>query len=250
MSATNPSPQQFNEKSYDKHADWYKTAFPNRENRIATIESFKNYKGTVHHWLQQIFFNCLDPFISDKDNSWLTLGDAFGHDAGYLIDQGIPDVTASDLDTEFLMVANELGLIDKFNKENAERLSYGDQSLDYILCKESYHHFPRPYAALYEMVRVARKAIIIIEPQDPISRMPLLLFLVNILDKVQNGLSIKVWKNRFSYEKVGNFVYKVSEREFEKFAAGLNLPAIAVKSINPNFWFPESNEIPACNNDK
>lgn len=100
------------------------------------------------------------------------------------------------------------------------------------------------------MVRVARKAIIIIEPQDPISRMPLLLFLVNILDKVQNGLSIKVWKNRFSYEKVGNFVYKVSEREFEKFAAGLNLPAIAVKSINPNFWFPESNEIPARKNDK
>src|SRR5690606_39329377 len=54
----------------------------------------------------------------------------------------------------------------------------------------------------------------------------------------------------FSYEEVGNFVYKVSEREIEEFAAGLNLPAIAVKSINPNFWFKGSNEIPAHNKEK
>lgn len=129
--------------------------------------------------------------------------------------------------------------------ENAENLSFIDLSLDYILCKESYHHFPRPYAGLYEMVRVARKGVIIMEPQDPISKMPILLPIVNFLESIKNGLSLKLWKNRFSYEKVGNFVYKVSQREIEKFAAGLDLPMIAIKPINPNFWFDGSNKVPA-----
>lgn len=39
------------------------------------------------------------------------------------------------------------------------------------------------------------------------------------------------------YEPVGNFVYKVSEREFEKLTAGLGLKVVAFKTINPNFWF-------------
>ena len=52
-----------------------------------------------------------------------------------------------------------------------------------------------------------------------------------------------LWKNRFSYEPVGNFVYKISEREIEKFAAGLNLPLVAFKKINPNFYFKGADEI-------
>ncbi len=75
------------------------------------------------------------------------------------------------------------------------------------------------------------------EPQDPISKMPVLLFMVNLLSLVRRNLIGKIWKNRFSYEPVGNFVYKVSEREMEKFAAGLGLPLLAFKKINPNFYF-------------
>lgn len=100
------------------------------------------------------------------------------------------------------------------------------------------------------MARVARKGVILMEPQDPVSKMSFLLFMVNVLEKIRPGSSMKIWKNRFSYEKVGNFVYKVSEREIEKFAAGLNLPFIAIKSINPNFWFQGSNEIPADKKNK
>jgi ubiquinone/menaquinone biosynthesis C-methylase UbiE len=111
-----------------------------------------------------------------------------------------------------LKVSKELGLINEFNIENAEMLSMSDDQVDYILCKESYHHFPRPYAALYEMIRVAREAIVIIEPQDPISKMPLLLSLVNICGKINPNFINKIWKNRFSFEPVGNYVYKVSER--------------------------------------
>ncbi|WP_051536348.1 hypothetical protein [Marinilabilia salmonicolor] len=42
----------------------------------------------------------------------------------------------------------------------------------------------------------------------------------------------KVWTNRFSFETVGNYVYKVSEREIEKIAMGIGLPMVAFKGIN------------------
>ncbi|PUV23006.1 class I SAM-dependent methyltransferase [Sphingobacterium athyrii] len=241
---------QFNDHSYGLHANWYNTLYPEKEQKIKVIKSLNSYNGSINHWLQNLFFNCLNPFTNNKNAKWLTLGDAYGHDARYLLDQNIQDVTASDLDDSFLKVSHEEEFIKDFSAQNAESLTLEDESVDYILCKESYHHFPRPYAALYEMIRVARKAIIIIEPQDPISKMPSLLYLANLLGRINDRTINKIWKNRFSYEKVGNFVYKVSEREFEKFAAGLNLPMIAIKKINPNFWFPGSEHIKADRKEK
>lgn len=89
---------------------------------------------------------------------------------------------------------------------------------------------------MYEMIRVAKHGVLVIEPQDPVIKMPLLLMLSNLLNRNAHFLN-KLWNNRFSFEPVGNFVYKVSEREFEKLAAGLGLPIIGFKKINPNYWF-------------
>lgn len=50
--------------------------------------------------------------------------------------------------------------------ENAEKLSSPNETLDFVLCKESYHHFTRPMLALYEMLRVATKAVVLIEPNE------------------------------------------------------------------------------------
>lgn len=148
------SGQRFHQSSYNNHAKWYNKNFPTYAEKVEVLNSFKSYEGSINHWLQGIFFDCLNPLITEKEKSWLTIGDAYGHD----------------------------------------------------------HHFPRPYAALYEMIRVAREAIVIIEPQDPISKMPLLLSLVNICGKINPNFINKIWKNRFSFEPVGNYVYKVSER--------------------------------------
>lgn len=246
----NKKTESFQEDSYNRHSTWYTTQFPEKEQKIKLLNGIKSSKGTINHWLQNQFFDCVKPITQYKNASWLTVGDAYGHDANYLIEKGVQNVIASDINDEFLAVSKEVGIVDKFSAENAENLSFDDNSVDYILCKETYHHFPRPYAALYEMIRVAKKAIIIIEPQDPILKMPLLMFMNNVLEKIKLGLINKIWKNRFSYEQVGNFVYKVSEREMEKFAAGLNLPMVAIKNFNPNFWFPGSEKIPAVKSEK
>jgi ubiquinone/menaquinone biosynthesis C-methylase UbiE len=229
----------FQEESYNKHGNWYNTLFPTEESKKAFLQKFKDAdQNTVNNWLQKIKFSCVDPLIAQAGQSWFTVGDAYGMDAYYLTSNGNQQSAhASDLNSDFLSVAHKEGFIQEFSAENAEKLSFNDNTFDYILCKETYHHFPRPFMAVYEMLRVSKKAVVIIEPQDPISKIPALLFISNILAAINDKLVQKFWKNRFSYEPVGNFVYKVSEREFEKLAAGINLPLVAFKKINSHFYF-------------
>lgn len=233
-------------KSYHLHNEWYNKHFPSEHSKTELYTKVKSAgEKNIAYWLQQVFFKALDPLLDQKNHSWLTVGDAYGFDAQY-IEASNNKALATDLNIDFLTVALREGIVTACAAENAEKLSFDDNYFDYVLCKESYHHFPRPYAAMYEMIRVARSAVVIIEPNDPVSKMPGLLMLNNILSS--NGWFLrKIWKNRFSYEPVGNFVYKVSEREFEKLAAGLGLQMVAFKKINPNFWFKDADQIQANN---
>lgn len=70
---------------------------------------------------------------------------------------------------------------------------------------------------------------LVTEPIDILSKMSLLVFIKNICDKINPLFINKIWKNRFSWESVGNYVFKISEREIEKIAMGIGLPFIAFK---------------------
>lgn len=172
----------------------------------------------------------LSPFLEQK-SSWLTIGDLHGLEANYLI-RNDQDATASDISDLVLREASKEGLIKDFRTINVEKIDAPDNSFDYVMCREAYHHFPKAYVGLHEMIRCSRKATMIIEPIDILARMPLLLFLKNILDRINPRLINKLWRNRFSFEPVGNYVYKVSEREIEKIAMGMGFPCVAFKRIN------------------
>jgi len=174
--------------------------------------------------------NMLSPFWSSK-SSWLTVGDYNGLEANFLYEKGLK-VTASDISDVYLQEAKKQSLIDDFSKQNVESLSYLDESFDYVMCREAFHHFPRAYLGLYEMMRVAKSAAIIVEPIDILSKMPLFLFIKNITDRINPLLINKIWKNRFSFETSGNYVFKIGEREIEKMAMGAGLPMIAFRSMN------------------
>ncbi len=236
-------------QSYKLHNNWYNQLFPTDCDKTEYYKKVEaTGKNNVAHWLQQLFFNCLDPLLSLKNQHWLTIGDAYGFDAQYIIRSG-NEALATDLNTDFLNVALKEGIINACAAENAEKLSCNDNSYDFVLCKESYHHFPRPYAAMYEMIRVAKTGVVVIEPQDPVTKMPILLMLNNLFAR-NSTLLDKIWKNRFSFEPVGNFVYKVSEREFEKLAGGLALPMVGFKKINPNYWFKGAETVPTHRSNK
>ena len=222
----------FETKSYKKHQNWYSYLYPDEKSKQERIAIWK-CSDTINAWMHRRLYSRLDA-IACKDSKWLTVGDGNGADAAYLQQKGC-DVIASDISGDMLKIAKQEGLIQKYSVENAENISFSDNSFDYVLCKESFHHFPRPWIAFYEMLRVASKGIVLLEPHDPGIKMPLLVAACNIIDRINPILMQKIWKNRYSYETVGNFVFKISEREIEKAAIGTGMPAVAFNGFNDHY---------------
>ena len=218
--------KKFNEVSYRSHQD-----------NISKLDEDRVYyqknQESLGYYLKKRPLKFLNPFISDK-SSWLTIGDMSGLEAQYLQDFG-QDAIASDISDEFLKIVKREGLIEKYAQINVESIDFADNSFDFCFCHEAYHHFPRAYIGLYEMIRVSSQATILIEPVDAYFKVPALLFLKNILDKINPTLINRFWKNRFSFEPVGNYVFKLSEREVEKLAMGLGLKCIAFNSMNTSY---------------
>lgn len=225
--------------SHEAHSGWFAKQYADDHIRKQAIENWQRQKAnsTINYWIHHRLFALTKPLIHDKTKTWLTVGDGYGFDAQYFSEHQL-DTTASDIADTFLPLAVQYGLINKYSIENVENLSFADNSIDYVFCKEAFHHFPRPYLGVYEMIRVAREAVILIEPQDPIMKMPFLLGLRNILDRLDTGILQRFWKNRYSFEEVGNYVFKLSEREIDKLANGIGLPMIAFKGINNNYYHP------------
>lgn len=215
----------YNDESYQKHQDFIDKNID--ENYIKMLFDENN----PINYFNLSFFKNIDPLIF-RNERWLTVGDFSGIDAAYIKKKGGYTV-ASDLSLKTLEeTVLPLGLIDECSLQNVEKMSFNDNSFDYVCCKEAYHHFPRPPLGFYEMIRVAKKGVIVIEPNDIGISYPILSFIRNLLDRINTGFLKTFWKNQYSYEVVGNYVYKISFREFEKMAVGLDLPMIAVKGFN------------------
>jgi SAM-dependent methyltransferase len=100
--------------------------------------------------------------------------------------------------------------------QDAERLSFEDESFDFCLVHSGLHHCYSPHRAMLEMYRVARKGLLIFEPYD------------NVVTRIGVRLNIgqeyehaSVFKNNFEYGGVGNssipnYVYRWTEREIVK----------------------------------
>jgi len=203
---------------YDRHDE-------NWRGQIKDTGSVKlQNQGALYDWRANRTMNTISPFIAPGDY-WLTVGDGrFGRDGQFLAGKGAR-VHCSDLSDALLEIAHRDGEIEEYSAQNSESLSFDDNTFDYVLCKESLHHFPRPYLALWEMFRVAKKGVVIIEPRDEqIDRAPLQ-FGINLVNKIR-GLP------KHGFEPVGNFVYKTSEHELSKFMLGMHQRHIAFMPLN------------------
>lgn len=240
------------ESSYDLHEknSWNSQGESDREQKIAAWKR----RDTADYWRHQRKYSNLLPLIkNDAKATWLTVGDGrYGSDARFLEENNI-DVLATDISIEILQEAKEIGYIKKYEKANAEKLHFSDNSFDYVLCKESYHHFPRPMVALAEMLRVAKKAVLLIEPQDQdiitrerIRKYPPKDLLwrafvnyvrVTFLGKPSIAVIGEVNREDFApaYEEIGNYVYEISKPELLKVCYGQNFDAIAFKEMNDHY---------------
>ena len=229
------------ERSYRMHAEGYQHYVADEAGRKMADTWFRD--DSADAWLHLRMFRCIDPVVQEYPESrWMTVGDGrFGKDAHYLEQKGAK-VLATDISDKLLAQGRARGFIQEYQVENAEALTFADESFDFVLCKDAFHHFPRPMIALYEMLRVARQGVLLIEPSDH----PVLLAPRGILFKAIKALAIRCGMGRRfntpdthiieyndpAYEEGGNFVYGLSEREVEKAAMALNLPHVAFKDLN------------------
>ena len=173
------------------------------------------------------------PIYECNPNSrWMTVGDGrYGSDAAYLLGRGLSAI-ATSLTGDLLSRAHDLGFIEEFRAENAEKLSMGDKVFDFVLCKESYHHFPRPPVALYEMIRVAKCGVVLIEPVD---NPRILNWFRTFVKKVLRG------DPSYEFEPSGNFLYRTSMLELRKLLMAMDGDAFAYKGFNDFFVASLSN---------
>lgn len=191
-------------------------------------------EDNVDYWRHERMYQAIAPILQ-KNSKWLTIGDGrFGLDSIKLkkIEPSL-DILPTDISPESLEFAKNSGLISKYGIVNAEAIEFADNEFDYSFCKESFHHFPRPYIALYEMIRVSKKGVVFIEPNEHYFK-PFLLDAVysfkNVIKKLIRRKAVH--RDTWNYETIGNYIYSLSKREMEKVALGLNLPAIAYKYFN------------------
>lgn len=216
----------FHNDSYERHAHAFEkySTDPERQ-RVAS--SWIDHT-TADFWRHARSYEIAEILGNAPQETWLTIGDGrFGLDAQRLKKRGAFEVLPTDISETLLKAARESGAISNYSIQNAENLTFPDASFEYVFCKEAYHHFPRPMKALYEMLRVARKGVILIEPNDK----------KNALTRVaKNTINRLLGRQKpidtDNYEEDGNYVFSISKREVEKVALGLNLPQIAFKGIN------------------
>jgi SAM-dependent methyltransferase len=211
--------------SYDRHTQHEMELAENMD-----LPSCYCRPNSVDAWRHRRMLEPLIPIVEAFPLAkWLTVGDGrFGSDASFLEGYGV-DVTATSISTHTLRIAHSYGFIRKYAAENAEAFTLADDTMDFVLCKESFHHLPRPALAFYEMLRIARKAVVLIEPAEgrPRPLTPL------------KGFAKRLLRHDVSdqFEPSGNFVYRISVHETSKMLTALGHRCLAWKGIN-DFWYP------------
>lgn len=210
---------------YDNHPDEWRNILADSKKMERAETWFLDDR--LDSWRHNRMRQMITPLIDlNLNKSWLTVGDGrFGSDAHFIIENGVKEVMATDVSDELLKLGYERGFINQYSAQNAESLNFEDGSFDYVYCKESYHHFPRPFVAIYEMLRVAKEAVVLTEPNDQYPSV-FLTTIKKLLRRPADG---------HSFEAVGNYVYLISQREMEKLMLGIGLRFLAIAGLNDHY---------------
>lgn len=87
-----------------------------------------------------------------------------GGEATFFANHGFTDITNTDFSANALEVCKHRDPRLKTRLLNAEAMDLEDLSYDLVIVQDGLHHLPRPALGLNEMIRVARKAVIVLEP--------------------------------------------------------------------------------------
>jgi ubiquinone/menaquinone biosynthesis C-methylase UbiE len=102
--------------------------------------------------------------VSPADNNVLVVCGGVGGEGTFLANVGFRSVTVSDFSENALKICEKRDRRLATLLLDAENLELPDQSYDLVLVQDGLHHLQRPVSGFTEMLRVARKGVIVIEP--------------------------------------------------------------------------------------
>jgi SAM-dependent methyltransferase len=100
-----------------------------------------------------------------RDLSVLAVCGGIGGEAIYFKRIGFKKVTNCDLSPVSIINSKKLDPSLVTEEANAEALPYKDGAFDIVVVQDGLHHLPRPALGFTEMLRVAKKAVVVIEPK-------------------------------------------------------------------------------------
>jgi len=175
------------------------------------LDKDKKYEKNYGAHFQRIPFLCFKKLLDRNGTdlnkkSILVASCGWGLDLYYLEKiYSFSQVFISDIELE--RVARTISVFDyaKGVVSDNHKLSFKDNSIDYVFVSTSLHHLEEPLRGLYELLRVARCGLIVIEPNDT--------WLTRLFEKLG-------WARE--YEIVhGNYVYRFDKRDVAKISKAL-----------------------------
>lgn len=114
----------------------------------------------------RIAIDRLQHVTGDDLSSWSALVTCAGAggEGSYLANRGVGAVTISDFSPRALEHCRQRDERLETRLLDAEQLDVPDESYDLVLVQDGLHHLPRPVLGLTEMLRVSRRAVVVIEP--------------------------------------------------------------------------------------
>lgn len=107
----------------------------------------------------------LDTTISEMQNwSVLITCGSVGGDGTFFANLGFSDVTVTDISVESLEACRSFDSRLKTDIQDAQALTFAEASYDLVVVQDGLHELPQPVVGLTEMLRVSRKAAVVIEP--------------------------------------------------------------------------------------
>jgi SAM-dependent methyltransferase len=195
---------------------------------VQALRDLFTCRDSVDAWQHERMLQFVSPLIATyPDAQWLTIGDA-GADAWILRNCGVKSVTASSISDARLKKAKELGYLNDIEicSLNAEHLELPNAAFDVVLCSCAYHHLRRAPLGFYEFMRVSRIGFVLIEPAE---------YPLRPLDALRTLAKVLLRRRRPIYdlfEPVGNYIYRVSERDIFRMLAAAQVPWFAIKTFN------------------
>ena len=182
-----------------------------------------------------VFLHHLKVCHIDTNEKLLVIGGTWD-DAEFLICAGFKDITLSNFQLEPEEDAHSnLSVKVKLLAIDAEQIDLPDGSFDCVFVHEVLHHCRSPHKALCEMLRVARRHVVLLEPNDSLSMRALtwagFSFPFEIFSVVYHGCEAGGVRDSC----VPNFIYRWNANEVRKTVSSFLAEYVFVVHAYP-YW--------------